>query len=64
MHMKYLVLRPHRWRIDGFEVKEFATEAEVAQDMQEHGAKDAVVARRLDVRIQLCDWEAPHTEEF
>lgn len=60
---KYLILRPHRWRSDGYEVKECASVGEVATDLQEHGAKDAVVARRMDVRLQLCDWEAPEPEE-
>ena len=60
---KYLVIRLQERYPFGYGVKECATEAEVAQDLQEHGSKDAIVARRMDVRLQLCDWEAPQPEE-
>jgi hypothetical protein len=60
---KYLVIRPQQRYPYEHTVEEFATEAEVAKDLQEHGSKDAIVARRMDVRLQLCDWEAPEPEE-
>lgn len=63
--MKYLLLTTHRFG-PGYEVKEFATADELTAHIYAHGAKDAIVARRLEAQMRVIEWEPdePAEESF
>ena len=56
--MKYLLIKRARYSMD-YEIREFATLAEIHAEILQHGIEDAIVAQRLGVEIAMCEWSAP-----
>lgn len=60
--MKYLFLTRSKWSL-GYEIQEFATSQELAAHVEQHGAKDAIVAQRIGLKLEVCDWQPPQVEQ-
>ena len=60
--MKYLFITPYKYGL-GHEIKEFETAAELTAHIEMHGAKDAIVAQRVGLQLQVCEWQAPEQKE-
>lgn len=55
--MKYLLFKPFRWSI-GYDLKEFASEAELAAHILKEGFDPtSIVAKRVSVELNLCEWK-------
>ena len=63
MKKTYLLLTPSSFS-SGYVVRTFDSAQELADYIQEHGAKNAIAAKLLRVELRLCDYEQPAPEEF
>ena len=59
--MKYLLITPCRYSL-GFDVLEFATDRELLTHIEANGIQNAMLAQRLGVQLQVCDWPVPTPE--
>ena len=60
--MKYLFVTKNRYSF-GYEITEFATAEELTAHVEQHGAKDAIIAQRVGLQLQVCEWQAPDQKE-
>lgn len=56
--MKYLFITPYKYG-SGYEIAEFATSQELTAHIEKHGTKDAILAQRVGLQLQVCEWQAP-----
>jgi hypothetical protein len=57
--MKYLILTPRHYG-SGHDVEEFETPAELTAHLLANALPtDVIVAQRLGLNLQICDWTAP-----
>ena len=60
--MKYLFIQPCRYSL-GHEITEFATAEELTAHVATNGAKDAILAQRVGVKLDICAWPSEQKEE-
>ena len=54
--MKYLFLTPTYKYSLNYEIREFASAEELVAHAELHGTRDAIVATRVGLKLQVCDW--------
>lgn len=61
--MKYLLLnKSYSWQ-DSYELKEFASQAELTKHLTKEGIpENAIVAQRVGLQLQICEWAKPETD--
>lgn len=60
--MKYLFIT-RKWASLGYEITEFETAEALTAYVEQHGAKDAILAQRIGVQLQVCQWQPAEQKE-
>ena len=61
--MKYLLLRKPKYSFgSAYEIEEFATAEELAAHIVLNGSKDAIVAQRIGLKLEVCAWQPSPVE--
>ena len=62
--MKYLLLKRSKYSLGpAYEIEEFATAEELTAHIEQHGSKDAIVAQRIGLKLEVCAWQQPQQVE-
>ncbi len=57
--MKYLLIKKARYSL-GYELEEFASAEQLAEKLLAHGlGEDAIIAQRIGIEMQVCEWRKP-----
>lgn len=62
--MKYLILKPVSWAPGRYELQEFETAADTGEFIAKNGRGDSIVAKRMEVSVDICELAPPPADDF